>query len=140
MRGLVAEAGLSDRIEVDSAGTGSWHVGEPPDRRAAEEARARGLVMDGRARQFGPDDFGRFDLILAMDGENLADLRAMAPDAGAAAKVRLLREFDPRAGGDRAVPDPYYGGPDGFAIVFDMVDAACRGLLGHLRAGPLAEG
>jgi protein-tyrosine phosphatase len=140
MRGLVAEAGLSDRIEVDSAGTGSWHVGEPPDRRAAEEARARGLVMDGRARQFGPDDFGRFDLILAMDGENLADLRAMAPDAGAAAKVRLLREFDPRAGGDRAVPDPYYGGPDGFATVFDMVAAACRGLLGHLRAGPLAEG
>jgi protein-tyrosine phosphatase len=140
MRGRVADAGLSDRIEVESAGTGSWHVGEPPDRRAAREARARGLAMDGRARQFSPGDFARCDLILAMDADNAADLRRMAPDPAAAAKVRLLREFDPQATGDLAVPDPFYGGPDGFATVFDMVDAACTGLLAHLRAGPLADG
>ena len=89
--------------------------------------------MDGRAQQFGPDDFERFDLVLAMDEENAAHLRRVAPDAEAAAKVRLLREFDPAADGDLSVPDPYYGGADGFATVFDQVDAACRGLIDHLR-------
>ncbi len=98
--------------------------------------------MDGRARQFEAADFARLDLVLAMDAQNAADLRALAPDAAAAAKVRLLREFDPSAmgrpaDGEVSVPDPYYGGPDGFTDVFDMVDAACRGLLEHLRAGPL---
>jgi protein-tyrosine phosphatase len=134
MRQRVAEAGLSDAIEVESAGTGSWHVGDPPDARAAQEARARGLVMDGRAQQFRAADFGRFDLVLAMDEENAAYLRRIAPDADAAAKVRLLREFDPHAAGDDlSVPDPYYGGPEGFSTVFGLVDAACRGLVEHLR-------
>jgi protein-tyrosine phosphatase len=134
MRHRVAEAGLSDAIEVESAGTGSWHVGDPPDARAAQEARARGLVMDGRAQQFRAGDFARFDLVLAMDEENAAHLRRIAPGAGAAAKVRLLREFDPGAAGDDlSVPDPYYGGPEGFSTVFALVDAACRGLVEHLR-------
>ena len=134
MRHRVAEAGLSDDIEVESAGTGSWHVGDPPDARAAQEARARGLVMDGRAQQFRAADFARFDLVLAMDEENAAHLRRIAPGAGAAAKVRLLREFDPGAAGDDlSVPDPYYGGPEGFSTVFALVDAACRGLVEHLR-------
>jgi protein-tyrosine phosphatase len=134
MRHRVAEAGLSDVIEVESAGTGSWHVGDPPDARAAQEARARGLVMDGRAQQFRAADFARFDLVLAMDDENAVHLRRLAPDAGAAAKVRLLREFDPGAAGDDlSVPDPYYGGPEGFSTVFALVDAACRGLVEHLR-------
>jgi len=134
MRHRVAEAGLSDAIEVESAGTGSWHVGDPPDARAAQEARARGLVMDGRAQQFRAGDFARFDLVLAMDEENAAHLRRIAPDADAAAKVRLLREFDPDAAGDDlSVPDPYYGGPEGFSTVFGLVDAACRGLVEHLR-------
>lgn len=134
MRHRVAEAGLSDAIEVESAGTGSWHVGDPPDARAAQEARARGLVMDGRAQQFRAGDFARFDLVLAMDEENAAHLRRIAPGAGAAAKVRLLREFDPGAAGDDlSVPDPYYGGPEGFSTVFGLVDAACRGLVEHLR-------
>ena len=89
--------------------------------------------MDGRARQFRSADFARFDLVLAMDEENRAHLRRIAPDAAAAAKVRLLREFDPRAAGDDlSVPDPY-GGPDGFSTVFELVDAACRGLIDHLR-------
>ena len=134
MRHRVAEAGLSDDIEVESAGTGSWHVGDPPDARAAQEARARGLVMDGRAQQFRAADFARFDLVLAMDEENAAHLRRIAPGADAAAKVRLLREFDPGAAGDDlSVPDPYYGGPEGFSTVFGLVDAACRGLVEHLR-------
>ena len=139
MRHLLAREGLAGRVAVESAGTGSWHVGETPDRRASAEARSRGIVMEGRARQFRPADFARFDLVVAMDGENAADLRAIAPGPRDAAKVRLLREWDPRAGdGDRAVPDPYYGGTDGFTVVFDMVERACEGLLAELRAGPLA--
>ncbi len=138
MRARVREAGLEDEVVIDSAGTGAWHAGHPPDARATAEAAARGVRMEGRARQFAPDDFDRFDLVLAMDESNLADLRAIAPDAGARGRVRMLREFDPAEPDDRAVPDPYYGGPDGFAEVFDMVDAACAGLLDHLRAGPLA--
>jgi protein-tyrosine phosphatase len=139
MRHLLAREGLADRVEVESAGTGSWHVGEPADARASAEARARGIAMDGRARQFRPADFARFDLVVAMDEQNAADLRALAPGPAAAAKVRLLREWDPLAGdGDRSVPDPYYGGPEGFTIVLDMVERACAGLIEELRAGPLA--
>jgi protein-tyrosine phosphatase len=134
MRHRVAEAGLGDAIEIESAGTGSWHVGDPPDARAAAEAHARGIAMEGVARQFRARDFDRFDLVLAMDHENAAHLRAIAPDGEAAAKVRLLREFDPASdGGDLAVPDPYYGGADGFTTVFALVDAACLGLIDHLR-------
>jgi protein-tyrosine phosphatase len=138
MRARVREAGLDDRIVVESAGTGAWHVGHPPDERAAAEAARRGVAMDGTARQFAAADFARIDMVLAMDSENAADLRALAPDTAARAKVRLLREFDPSAPADPVVPDPYYGGRGGFAEVFDMVDAACRGLLDHLRAGPFA--
>jgi protein-tyrosine phosphatase len=134
MRHRLAEAGLSGEVEVESAGTGAWHVGHPPDDRAAGAARARGIVMDGSARQFGPGDFARFDLVLAMDHENADHLRRIAPGPREADKVRLLREFDPAsAGGDLAVPDPYYGGDDGFATVFEQVDAACLGLIDHLR-------
>jgi protein-tyrosine phosphatase len=139
MRHRIAEAGLADQVEIGSAGTGSWHVGEPPDHRAAEEARRRGVTMGGRARQFHANDFADADLVLAMDHENAEHLLRIAPDDAAAAKVRLLREFDPRSGDDLAVPDPYYGGPDGFAVVFDIVDAACLGLIEHLRQG-LAAG
>ncbi len=139
MRHLLSQEGLDGRVEVESAGTGSWHVGDPPDRRATAEARTRGIVMEGRARQFRAGDFDRVDLVVAMDVQNAADLRALAPDEAAAAKVRLLRDWDPEArDGDRSVPDPYYGGPDGFATVLDMVERACAGLVAELRAGPLA--
>ncbi len=143
MRHRIAAAGLEQEILVESAGTGDWHVGHVPDARASAEARARGVEMTGRARQFESGDFARLDLVLAMDAQNAADLRTLAPDAAAAAKVRLLREFDPSARGDASadgdlsVPDPYYGGVDGFTEVFEMVDRACVGLLEHLRAGPL---
>src|SRR5919112_4579900 len=99
MRHLVREEGLEDQIEIDSAGTGGWHVGAPPDERATEAARRRSITLEGAARKFSPDDFSRFDLILAMDEENRRDLLALAPDDEARAKVRMLREFD-RASSD----------------------------------------
>ncbi len=122
-------------FEVESAGTGNWHVGHPPDARAQEEATRRGIPMASVARQFTADDFARFDLVLAMDAANLEALRALAPDDAAAAKVRRLREFDPEAHGDLDVPDPYFGGADGFSAVFDMIDRSVLGLMGHLRVG-----
>jgi protein-tyrosine phosphatase len=130
MRALLRERGIAD-VEVESAGVGDWHVGHGPDERAMEAARRRGIVLEGRARQVRPRDFEDFDLILAMDRQNLRDLRELAPDDAARAKVRLLREFDPDSAGapDLDVPDPYYGGPRGFETVLDQVEAACRGLL-----------
>jgi protein-tyrosine phosphatase len=135
MRALVAEAGMGDEIELDSAGTGAWHVGEPPDERATTAARARGIVLEGAARQVRIDDFERFDLILAMDGSNLHALRELAPE-GAREKVRLLREFDPACTdlSDLDVPDPYYDSQRGFEIVLDQVQAACEGLLEQVRS------
>jgi protein-tyrosine phosphatase len=127
MRRLIADAGLDDVVEVDSAGTGGWHAGEPPDARATTAARRRGVTLEGGARQVRPEDFDRFDLIVAMDRENLRELRALAPDDGAREKLRLLVE-------DQDVPDPYYGGDRGFETVLDMVGAACRDLLDELRA------
>jgi protein-tyrosine phosphatase len=133
MRHLVAEAGLQDRIDVDSAGTGSWHVGEERDRRSRTVAKRRGMPIEGYARQFQPEDFQRFDLVLALDHDNARDLRRLAPDQQARNKVRLLRDFDAAAGKDASVPDPYYGGPQGFEDVFDICLSACQGLLDHLR-------
>jgi protein-tyrosine phosphatase len=134
MRRLVREHGLEGEIEIDSAGTGAWHVGNPPDPRATEAARRRGTILDGRARQVTADDFADFDLLLAMDATNLHELRQRAPDETARAKVRLLREFDPASADalDLDVPDPYYGGPRGFDTVLDLVEAACAGLLAEI--------
>src|SRR4051794_1201268 len=135
MRGLVREAGLEDEIEIESAGIGDWHAGHTPDRRATEAARQRGVVLEGTARQVRPSDFADFDLLLAMDRDNHRELRALAPDAEAAEKVKMLRAYDPRSAGapDLDVPDPYYGGAQGFETVLDQVEAACRGLLDALR-------
>ena len=139
MRSLVLEAGLEQEIEVDSAGTGSWHLGHDPDERASAAALAHGVTLQGPARQVSAEDFERFDLLLGMDGENVADLRAMAPDEDARERVRLLREFDPASAGarDLDVPDPYYGGDGGFDHVFELVRAACAGLLEQISTGQL---
>jgi protein-tyrosine phosphatase len=135
MRGLLREQGLDDRVAVDSAGIGGWHAGEPPDARSTEAARRRGIALAGAARQVRPEDFETFDLLVAMDRTNLRDLLDLAPDAEAAARVRLLREFDPAsADPDLDVPDPYYGGERGFEHVIDLVLAGCRGLLEELRS------
>ena len=136
MRALVREAGLEDQIELDSAGTGAWHVGSAPDERATAAAAGRGIALDGSARRVRPSDFDEFDLIVAMDAANLAELRALAGDAGShRAKLALLREFDPDSAGldDLDVPDPYYGDLDDYATVLAMIAAATPGLLAHIK-------
>ncbi len=127
-RGLVERRGMGDSIVVDSCGTGDWHIGHPPDARAALEARSRGYdLSDLRARQVKPDDFYEFDYILAMDKENLANLKAMRPASGSG-QLALFLSFAPDEGGQE-VPDPYYGGDEGFARVFEMIERASEGLL-----------
>jgi protein-tyrosine phosphatase len=140
----VAELGLADRIEVDSAGTGDWHIGERADRRAVATLAARGYdATMHRARQFDPRWFADRDLVVALDRGHLRTLRSWAPTDADRAKVHLLRSFDPDVtaadagdghGGDLDVPDPYYDGPEAFAEVLAMVEAACAGLLAHVRA------
>jgi low molecular weight protein-tyrosine phosphatase len=139
MRALVADARLQGEIELDSAGTGSWHVGSAPDERATAAAAGRGIALEGAARRVRAEDFDDFDLIVGMDLSNVEELRRLAPSETARAKVRLLREFDAASvqTGDLDVPDPYYGEGDGFELVLDHVQAACAGLLAQIRAGEL---
>jgi protein-tyrosine phosphatase len=132
MQHLVTRAGVGDRIHVDSAGTAAYHVGDRPDRRAMAELRRRGVALEHLGQQFTAVDFERFDLVLAMDRSNARALRRIAPSQEAAAKVHLLREWDPEAGDDLEVPDPYYGGDAGFVEVFDMVERSCAALLDEL--------
>ena len=134
MRQLVADAGLSDRIEVDSAGTSTEELGKPVDPRAVNEAARRGLALEHTAWQFQPDDFDRYDLVLVADELNLRRMRRLARHAGDDDKLHLIREFDPDFDpADPDVPDPWYGGEDGFVYVYDVLDASCRGLLEQLR-------
>lgn len=134
-RHLVEERGLSHRFTIDSAGTGAWHVGERPDPRSIQVAGSHGVEVPGHARQVTPDDLRRFDVVVAMDRENLAALERMASSVPQAASLHLLRDFDAAADGDE-VPDPYYGGPGGFENVYRMVHAACEGLLDELTSTP----
>jgi protein-tyrosine phosphatase len=139
-RRAIAEEGLSHLIEVDSAGTSAEHAGDPPDRRAVAEAAARGLDLRSlRARKVRPDDWERFDLLLVADAAVERSLVRQAPDGAARAKVHRITAYAPEAGVDE-VPDPYYGGPDGFTVVFDLLEQACRGLVDHLRGGRVAPG
>lgn len=133
LRHHVEEAGLD--VEVDSSGTGNWHVGDGADDRTIAALRRAGYRSAHTARQFEALWFARYDLILALDEGHLRALRSMAPDEESRAKVRLLREFDPDAGGDLDVPDPYYGGRADFDLVLEMVEAAMPGLLDEIRAG-----
>jgi protein-tyrosine phosphatase len=136
MRGLVAEAGLDGEVEVESAGTGSWHLGDPPDPRAVAAAAERGVELDGAARQVTEADFERFDLLIAMDRSNRDGLLRLAPDEDARGRVRLLSDFGD--GGPADVPDPYYGGEEGFAEVLGIVERRCTALLDEIRAGRTA--
>jgi low molecular weight protein-tyrosine phosphatase len=130
---LVDEAGLSDRFEIDSAGTGAWHVGEMPDARASMVASQHGIELESRARQLTEDDLQRFDRVIAMDHENLRNIERIADATGSEAVIELLRRYDEEGGGDE-VPDPYYGGASGFENVYEMVHRSCQGLLTELRA------
>lgn len=131
---MLAERGLTGRVELDSAGTHDYHVGSPPDRRSQEAAAERGVDLSGlRAREVTPSDLDCFDLILAMDGANLARLQAMQARHGGEARVGRLLEF--AAGGE--VPDPYFGGDDGFQRVLDAIEAGCRGLVDAIERGDI---
>jgi low molecular weight protein-tyrosine phosphatase len=132
MRHLVDDAGLAGRVSLDSAGTGNWHVGELADPRTRSAAASRGIEISHRARQFVAVDLERFDLVIAMDRDNLAAIRRLLgrrdrPEA------HLLRAFDATAPDGAEVPDPYAGGPDGFDHVLDLCERACRGLVEHVR-------
>jgi protein-tyrosine phosphatase len=138
LREELERAGLSGQVEVDSAGTGDWHLGSAMDSRARTELSRRGYDGTGhRARQFEPSWFGRYDLVTAMDRGNLEQLRRMAPDREAAERTMLFLSFDPARNGqgsgrDLEVPDPYHGGPEDYALVFDLVQPAARGLAAQL--------
>ncbi|MEU3896003.1 low molecular weight protein-tyrosine-phosphatase [Streptomyces sp. NPDC045251] len=130
----VADAGLDGLVEADSAGTGGWHEGEGADPRAVDVLTENGYTLEHTARQFQPSWFARLDLVVALDAGHLRALRRLAPTEQDADKVRLLRSYDPAA--DRAdldVPDPYYGGVDGFQECLEMVEAASGGLLAAVR-------
>jgi len=131
-RHVLDERKISDRFLVDSAGTGSWHVGESPDHRSARSAATHGVILTGHARQVQPEDFRRFEYILAMDQSNLIHLQEYRDRVGGEAALYLLREFDPEGGPGAEVPDPYYGGPNGFEEVYNIVDRSCRALLNHI--------
>lgn len=133
-RAHVAEAGLGDVVEVDSAGTGGWHEGDGADPRTVSVLEAAGYEQDHRARQFRASWFDRLDLVIALDAGHLRDLRVLAPTARDAAKVRLLRSYDPTATpAEGDVPDPYYGSLDGFEECLELVEAASPGLLDAVR-------
>ena len=131
-RHYVENAGMSGQILIDSAGTHDYHIGDVPDKRTQRAAQQRGYDMEGlRGRQVEAGDFQRFDYVLAMDRANLAILQRLAPpDSGA--KVKLFLEYA-RHHAESEVPDPYYGGADGFERVLDMVEDAAEGLLQHIR-------
>ncbi|MBD0292313.1 MAG: low molecular weight phosphotyrosine protein phosphatase [Jiangellaceae bacterium] len=136
LRARLAEAGLADRVSVESAGLGSWHVGGPADRRALSALQSRGLAAeDHRARQFGADSFDQYDVVLAMDREILADLHRLAPNAARRDAIQMLRAYDPvaLASGELDVADPYFGDDAGFTRALAQIEAAVDGLVSVLE-------
>ncbi len=131
MNHLIAEAGLTDKIVCDSAGTSGYHVGAPPDRRMNAAAIERGLELQGKSRKLTPSDLQQFDLILAMDRENYQDILYLDREGKYEDKVYLMCDFA-TSKTDKEVPDPYYGGQDGFKYVVDLLFDACSGLLDRI--------
>jgi protein-tyrosine phosphatase len=134
MNYLIDQAALSDKIYCDSAGTSSYHIGSPPDRRMSAAASAKlGIKLRGQARQFQKSDFQEFDLILAMDQENYENILAVDRSGEYHHKVRLMCDFCSQHT-LKEVPDPYYGGTEGFNQVIDLLMDACEGLLNHVKS------
>jgi protein-tyrosine phosphatase len=131
MNYLIKEAGLETQIVCDSAGTSSYHIGAPPDRRMRAAAAKLGIDLQGRARQLKKSDLEKFDLILAMDRENYQDIIYLDPENRYRHKIRLMCDFATQHG-NREVPDPYYGGEEGFNYVIDLLLDACAGLLDYV--------
>jgi protein-tyrosine phosphatase len=139
-RKLLEDRKMTSQFDVDSAGTSDWHEGHSPDPRSQEEARRRGIDLGFiRSRPVRPEDFTRFDYIVAMDNANLDELEERCPDS-LTHRLHLFTSFAPELG-ITGVPDPYYGGPKGFERVFDIIEASARGLLAHIeRAKAVSSG
>ena len=131
-RQLVKERGLEYAFEIDSAGTAGYHAGEPADRRMQQHARKRGINLTSISRKFNPAvDFDKFDWVVAMDNENVSNLKRMARSPEDVAKISKMTDFS-KTGNYTEIPDPYYGGSDGFELVLDLLEDACEGLLEKL--------
>jgi protein-tyrosine phosphatase len=133
-RKLAEDARIHDKLTIDSAGTGAYHIGELPDSRSRAAASRRGYELSHRARKLVAADFERFDLILAMDRDNYDMIQRLGRGRTQLPTIRMLRSFDPSAPVDAEVPDPWYGAEDGFEEVLDICERACAGLLEHVRA------
>ena len=139
LRDRIQKAGLADKVTVDSAGTGDWHIGYPADPRAAATMTTFGYELDHQARQINASWFANIDLALAMDTENFRNLQVMLNDAGTETELRMFRSSDPNLAhhehpsSDLDVPDPYYGGDESFVEVLRMIEAAADGLVAELR-------
>ncbi len=131
MNHLITQAGLEDKITCDSAGTANYHIGSRPDRRMSAAAASQGITLQGRARQFDIADFDEFDLILAMDRDNYRDILYLDRENQYRERVKMICDFATNHR-DQEVPDPYYGGPDGFKYVIDLLLDACDGLLAEI--------
>ncbi|MBC8285137.1 MAG: low molecular weight phosphotyrosine protein phosphatase [Nitrospinae bacterium] len=134
METLVKREGLEKTILISSAGVSGWHVGEPPDDRMRDTARSHGVSLNSRGRHFQANDYQELDLVLAMDHSNLNTLKELRPTTETNDKLFLFRSFDPQNNGDLDVPDPYYGGGQGFELVYEMVERTCPKILEHLTA------
>ncbi|MBT3239581.1 MAG: low molecular weight phosphotyrosine protein phosphatase [Chloroflexi bacterium] len=134
---LAKQAGLEDKYQTDSAGTAAYHIGESPDLRMRQVASEFGLVYDGKGRQFLGKDFEDFDLIVPMDTDNQFNVLKLAGHKTLEKKVSLMRDFDPKAAKNGSVPDPYYGGIDGFVNVYKIVERSCQGLLEAIEKGKI---
>lgn len=132
MRALVAQEGLENHVAIRSAGTGGWHAGNLPDHRMRSAAKNRGYELNSRARQVTPDDLRDHDLVLVMDQQNLRETRSFDRESRFSPKIRLFCEFCAEHDASE-VPDPYYGGKDGFEQVLDLLEDGCRGVLAHIR-------
>lgn len=131
-RDMVALGRLDDRFEIGSSGTSAYHIGQPADERMRRVASSHGVTIRNRSRQLGEGDLDYYDLLLAMDRDNLREMQALSGEPEHQAKLRLFREYDPDGGEGAEVPDPYYGGPAGFERVYVMVERTCRSLLAAL--------
>lgn len=137
LKKMAADRNLTIPLGIDSAGTGGWHTGEPADERMQEHALRRGYALTHLARKFNPDvDFDRFDLIIGMDDENIRRLKSLARNENDRKKIRRMTDFS-RLFSYTSVPDPYYGGEEGFELVLDLLEDACEGLLDKLETGEL---
>jgi len=138
-RRILQQRGVEEKYQLDSAGTSAYHVGEQPDRRMRQTARERGFQYDGRARQFQKEELDHFDLIIAMDQANKRILENWASAESQLKKIRMMREFDPQGQEGQDVPDPYYGGPEGFERTYEIVERSVEGLVEALESGRITS-